>query len=159
MALEPNPFKWSQNLKTLTQGVVLITTIIGSAWGAASYIGGKIYAFAEVQTTIVQQLHGVESQLTEAKNSIAAENRARDASLNGLKGDLAPRIDRLEGAVHDAQTEAAAAKQRVTDMTSDLADLKDLAHQNLRLSASHDDDIKATRRAVAPKPGDIPRGQ
>lgn len=157
MTLEPNPFKWSQNLKTLTQGVVLISTIIGSAWGAASYIGGTIYHFAEVQTTIIQQIKGVQVQLSDAKSAVADSNTQRERALNSLEGKIVPRVDKLEDAIQDAKTEAAAAKQRVDDMKEALIEIKSLTRQSLDKAASHDDDIKATRNAVAPKTLTNPR--
>jgi hypothetical protein len=154
-----NPLGWSQNAKALSQLITVILTIIGSATGGAAYIGGKIYAFAEIQTTIVQQLRGVQGQIGEAKAALEAQNGERDRALAVLKAEVVPRIADLERAVTTAQSNAAATKQLVDDMKGDLGDLKDLARQNLRISASHDDDIKATRRAVAPKGIDPARGE
>ena len=153
----PNPFNWSSNVKSLSAVVTLIVTILGSAWGATNYIGGKIYDFAAIQTRIVQQLNTMAAQILDTKSAITAEDTKREKGFEGIKSELNPRIDHLETAVHSAETEASAAKQRADDMKEQINRLTDLAQRTLNITSSHDADIKATRRAVAPKTGDLPQ--
>lgn len=155
--VDPNPLHWSPDVKTISGILVMVITIVGSTWKAADYIGGKIYAFAEGQTAIVQQLKQMQGQLTDAKvemkTNVLDENAAREKSLAELKQEVVPRIDKLEGVAGLAATEAAAAKVRIDDMKADLTELKASTTAILNVTKSHDADIKATRRAVAPVEG------
>jgi septal ring factor EnvC (AmiA/AmiB activator) len=160
------PGDFAANIRTLSGTVTLVVTIVGSAWGAADYIGGKIYSFAETQAKISDQLVGVQGQLIEARNSIAKENDVRAKALDDLKSDIAPKFETLGKAIVDTRSEAATAKQRVDDMNATLQRLVDLATRNLQISTAHDakinstaDDAGAIRAMVAPKPGPMPRGQ
>jgi len=148
MTMDPNPAHWSPDIKALSQLVTLVVTILGSVGGGAVYIGDKIYNFAEAQTELIEQVKNMQGQLVEQKSSIQDENRQRTISLDGLKGDLTPRIDKLETAVHTAENEAAAAHERADDMKKLLDRIEDLAIRNLEVSKSHDADIKATAKAV-----------
>lgn len=147
MTFEPNPLNWSPSLRSLAA----LITVLGAIWALGESVTRAIYHFAEVQTTIVSQVRGVQVQLSETKGAIADANAQRDKSLIGLKGEIIPRIDKLEGAVHDAEREASAAKQRADDLKEQIGDLKGIAQQSLSHVRSLDDDIKATRRAVEPK--------
>ena len=151
--LETNPFRWSPDIKALSQLVTLIVTIVGSAAGGAIYIGEQIYSFAETQTKMVQ------SQVIEAKAAAHEEGNVREKSITELRVVLAPRIEKLEDAVQKAETEASAARQRIDDMKEDLRQLKDLAQRNLTVTESHGADIRATRDAVAPKDDPGPPGR
>ena len=126
-----NPFTWPSDMKNLAGVATLVITILGASWGAAESIGGKIYAYAQNQTKIIE-------------------------SLEGIKKDVVPRVVKLESDIIETKTNAAAAKQRVDDMAENLKELKSLAQQNLTVSQSHSVDIKATRQAVAPS--DAPDG-
>lgn len=152
MSLDPNPFRWSANVKTM--GGLL--ALVGSIWGSADYIGGKIYHFAEIQTAMLAKINGVQTQLSEAKAALADENVQRDRSLGALKGEVVPRIEKLETSVSEARADTAAAKQRADDLKEQIGDIKNIALQSLGIARSHDADIRATRRAVAPKAGDFP---
>src|SRR5271156_3320773 len=100
MKLDPNPSHWSQDVKTLGHLITIVITIIGSIAGGAWYLGGEIYKFAETQTMMVQQLRAVQGQVVEAKMAAHDEGETRERSITSLRGDILPRIDRLEGAVH-----------------------------------------------------------
>jgi outer membrane murein-binding lipoprotein Lpp len=128
-AVDPNPLHWSPDIKAISAGLVMIVTIVGSAWKAADYIGGKIYNLAEVQTRTLLEMQTLQAQQTA----------------------LVPRIDTLEKAVNTAEAAAAAAKARADDMKDDLIDLKKVASQNLAVSVSHSEAINATREKIAPK--------
>lgn len=152
--VDPNPFHWSDDVKKVGGLVLMVITVVGSTWKGADYIGSKIYGFAEVQTKIVQRLDALQGQLTDTKvdmkTNVIDENTAREKSLAALKADVVPRIDKLEGVVGLAATEAAAAKARIDDMKADLTELKASTAAILNVTRSHDADIKATRKAVAP---------
>jgi hypothetical protein len=135
-----NPINWSSDAKALAQLAVLVITIIGSVGGLGIYLGD-----------IKGEINAVQYELVDEKSALKESNEQRQSSLNNLKGEVIPRIDNLERAVHAAETEASAAKQRSDDMKEDLKQLKDLAVRNLNVTESHDADIKATREAVAPK--------
>lgn len=152
MSVEPNPFKWSVNLKTL----VGLLAVIGSIWGGAKLGTDAIYHFAEVQTNIMNQLVGLKGQLVDQKAEMANQGAHNEHSLDVLENKITPRIDKLEIAVHSAESEASAAKARADDMKEDLHELKDIATRTFDVTQSNNADIKATRRAVAPKPGDHP---
>lgn len=133
MKIDLNPFHLSPDVKTFA-GVI---GIVGSIWTAGEAISGKIYDFGKVQTRILDRLENNEKQIGDMKN------------------DVVPRINLLEQATNAAKNEAAAGKQLVLDMKENLNDLRNLALQNLHLSQSHTEDIKATREAVAPKEAPI----
>ena len=129
MSIDPNPFNWSPNIKTIGGLAAIIVTIVGASWSAADTIASKIYAFAQGQTQVIGAIEALRSD---------------------LKDDVVPRVTKLEQEIGDAKADAAATKQRVDDMGQQLGDIKTLTQQNLTLSRSHDADIKATRQAVAP---------
>lgn len=156
MKLDPNPSHWSPDVKTLGHLVTIIITIVGSVGGGAWYLGREIYVFAEAQTRMVQQLKTVQGQVVEAKLAAHDEGETREKSITGLRSDIMPRIDRLEGAVQKAETEAAAVRTRADDMKEDLRRILDVAQRNLNVTESHGADIRATRDAVSPRDGPAP---
>lgn len=148
LKLDPNPSHWSPDIKALSQLVTLVVTILGSVGGGAFYLGDKIYDFAAAQTVLLQQVREMQGQLIDQRLQIQDENTQRARALDSLKGDLTPRITKLEEAIHIAETEAAGARQRADDMKETLRRLEDYASKNLAVSESHDADIKATAKAV-----------
>jgi len=152
-SFDPNPTHWSPDLKAVSQLVTLIITIVGSVGGGSFYLGEKIYDFAEAQTLLIQQVHEMQGQLVEQRSQIQDENLQRSHSLADLKGDIVPRIAKLEEAIHVAEVEAAAARQHAEDMKETLRRLEDYASKNLAVTESHDADIKATAKAVGAEDG------
>lgn len=153
MTFEPNPLHWSPSLRSLAA----LITVLGAIWALGESVTRAIYHFAEVQTTIVSQVRGVQVQIDETKSSLVEAGIQRDKAVAAIKTEIVPRIEKIEDAVHDAEREAAAAKQRADDIKEDLGALKAIAQQSLSVAKSHDEDIKATRKAVAPKAADVPR--
>lgn len=151
MTFQPNPFRWPSDMKQLLGLLSILATIAG----AANYVGGKIYEFGRGQERVENAQKATQRDVVETKASILDENHQRENAFNGLKAEVVPRISQLESAVHVAQTEASAARQRADDMKESLVELKNLAMRNLEISTSHGDDISATRNAVAPR---NPRG-
>lgn len=149
-----NPFSWSANWRAVGQLVTLVITIVSSVGGLAVYVGGGVWHVAEQQTTISQQLQRVQSELIDAKAALVAQDGAREKAIGALKSDVAPRIEDLEKSVNSVKADAAATKQRVDDMREDLLAIKGITTRTLSFTQSHDDDIRATREAVAPKRGD-----
>lgn len=145
--MELNPLRWSPNMKTVTG----LLALVGSIWGAAVPGVQAIYHLAEVQTTVLAKIQGVQVQLSETKAALVDENVQRDKSLGALKTEIVPRIVKLEDTVSETKADAAAAKQRADDLKEQIGDLKNLARQSLDVAKSHDEDIRATRQAVAPK--------
>lgn len=145
MKADFNPFHWSSDIKTIAGVITIAITIIGSAWKGASFVGEGIYSFAKGQTVILDKLSALQAQ-------IVNENSQREKAINGLGAAVIPRVDKLEDAVHNAAAEAAAAKQKASDMTDVLRHVEDLATQNLRVSRSNSEDIHITREAVSPTP-------
>ena len=146
-----NPKNWSADMKALGQLIILVISIVGSVGGFGIYVGSGIYKLAEIQTLTMFQLRTLQTQMVEAQGALVESNKQREVSINGLKLELSPRIDTLETAIHIAETEASAAKQRADDMKEDLRRILALTEKNLNVNESHTDDIKATREAVAPK--------
>lgn len=134
--------------------VSLCASIIVPVGGGAAYIGGRIYDFSKAQTSMLEHLKNAEGQISGLKGDIAQSVTVQDRSREALKNDITPRLDRLESAVTETKTEAAAAKARLEDFKQTLDEVKSIGQANLAVSQSHTPDIKATRKALAPQPGD-----
>src|SRR5271170_513707 len=156
MKIDANPAHWSSDVKTLGHLIVIVTTIVGSIGGGAWYLGGRIYEFAEAQTMMLEKLKMVQTQVVEAKTAAHEEGDMRERSIAGLRLDILPRIDRLEGAVQKAETEAMQVRTSAADMKEDLRRILDVAQRNLNVTESHGADIKATRDAVVGKDAPAP---
>lgn len=136
-------------------GVISVcASIIVPVGGGAAYIGGRIYDFSKAQTSVLEHLKNAQEAITGLKGDISQSTTAQDRSREALKNDITPRLDKLETAVIETKTEAAAAKARLEDFKQTLDEVKSIGQLNLAVSQSHTPDIKATRKALAPQPGD-----
>jgi hypothetical protein len=135
--------------KQVLSAAGLCVSIIGSIGAGAFYIGGKIYDFSKAQTSMLEHLRSAEGQILGLKTDISTSVAAQDHSREALKNDIVPRIDKLDTAVIETKTEAAAAKAKLEDFKETLDEVRGLAKANLAVSQSHSQDITATRQDVA----------
>lgn len=159
MKIEPNPARWSPDAKALGRTFLQVFPVVVSIIGGVWYIGSGMYSVGAQQARMLDKIEVMQAQIGDAKTAIQDENKQREGAFIGLKGEISPRIDKLETAVHTAESEASAAHARADDMKRSLDRLEDLAVRNLNVSESHDADIRATRNAVAPKDDPGPPGR
>lgn len=133
-----------------------IVTIVAAVGAGAKYIGEGIWKMATAQTEMISHLRGAETAITGLTKGLATEHddagKAAKAALDtaekaaqantDLAADLAkgrkenlPRIDALE--------------KLIPPLQSDVADLKKLATENLRVSNDHTKQLNK----VLPQPG------
>jgi hypothetical protein len=121
-----------------TLGAVI--AVCGTLGAGAKYIGESIYDFAKVQTLMIEHIKGAEKAIS----GLGDDQKSLKAGLVQEHADAAT----AAGAAMSAAKNAADA---IPPLRMDIEVIKTKVEDIQQITKSHDEDIKVTRNAVAPK--------
>jgi chromosome segregation ATPase len=147
----------SLNLKAVGAVIGIVLPITGSIVGGFGYAGEKFYNFAEQQTRLADAVMMLNNKI---EDGLTREGKARDGVITNLREELRDVKTDLQSTKANANTAAIDAMGLETNfknLEKSVDEIKSIVTQTDKITRSHDEDIRATRQAVAPRDDNPPR--